>query len=67
MAQCLSTILTDLRRSGWTVAVHNDYRKNGKLYTFWLFTHKNGRWLKAEGRDDTIAVQSIAKRVGIEP
>ncbi len=30
-----------IRFRGWTVAVHNDYRLNGKSHTFWLF-ERNG-------------------------
>lgn len=33
----LIEMLKDLRDGGWMVAVHNDYRNNGKLFTFWLF------------------------------
>lgn len=28
----------DIRAAGWVVAVHNDYRQEGRSYTFWLFT-----------------------------
>jgi hypothetical protein len=45
-----------LRASGWTVAAHNDYRLNGKSYTFWLFTHPNGTWIKGEGATDEEAL-----------
>lgn len=41
--------LARLRADGWMVAVHNDYREDGMLKTFWLFTHANGRWVKGEG------------------
>lgn len=30
--------LDQLREAGWSVAVHNDYRKDGERFTFWLFT-----------------------------
>ncbi|MDE2106740.1 MAG: hypothetical protein KGL39_56520 [Patescibacteria group bacterium] len=36
-------VLNELRAAGWSVAVHNDYRFNGKSYTFWLLTHPNYR------------------------
>lgn len=48
--------LTTLRADGWRVAVHNDYRLNGEDYTFWLFTHPDGRWIKGEGRTDNEAI-----------
>ena len=44
--------LHDLRRQGWRVAVHNDYRQGGEDRTFWLFTHADGRWVKGEGVSD---------------
>lgn len=49
-------ILNGLRSNGWMVAVHNDYRLNGQLMTFWLFTHPNGRWIKGEGVSDADAL-----------
>lgn len=50
--------LRTLRKDGWTVAVHNDYRLDGHTHTFWLFTHPSGRWLKGEGKTDGIALRS---------
>lgn len=47
-----------LRRNGWTVAVHNDYRIDGVPMTFWLLTHPDGRWVKGEGRNDAQALQA---------
>ena len=47
-----------LRAEGWMVAVHNDYRLNGELHTFWLFTHPDGRWIKGEGRTDSDALRA---------
>jgi len=44
-----------LREAGWMVAVHNDYRQDGKLKTFWLFV-KDGRAIKGEGDTDSEAV-----------
>lgn len=38
------------------VAVHNDYRLEEKFYTFWLFTHPSGRYVKGEGKTDHEAV-----------
>lgn len=55
----LSSMLRRLREVGWMVAVHNDYRQNGSLMTFWLFTHPNGTYLKAEGPNDEDAVGQI--------
>lgn len=52
-------VLNDIRAAGWSVAVHNDYRSNGKQYTFWLFTHANGRWVKGEGATDAEALEQV--------
>lgn len=49
--------LARLRGNGWMVAVHNDYRLNGETFTFWLFTHPDGRWIKGEGRTDEQALE----------
>lgn len=49
--------LGELRSFGWRVAVHNDYRQDGKLMTFWLFTHPNGFWIKGEGETDATALE----------
>jgi len=54
--QSLESLLKAMRREGWRVAVHNDYRLDGKLFTFWLFTHSSGRWVKGEGKTDREAV-----------
>lgn len=48
--------LATLRSKGWSVAVHNDYRLDGVSYTFWLFTHPSGRWVKGEGSTDEEAL-----------
>lgn len=45
-----------LRAEGWSVAVHNDYRLNGEAFTFWLWTHPSGRYVKGEGRTDADAL-----------
>jgi hypothetical protein len=57
-------VLARLRDSGWSVAVHNDYRQmpHGR-YTFWLLTHANGRWVKGEGMTDLIALEDCARQV----
>jgi len=52
----------DIRAKGWMVAVHNDYRQDGELYTFWLFT-KGDRAVKGEGRTDTEALNVIRHRL----
>lgn len=56
-----------LRQSGWSVAVHNDYRLNGLAHTFWLWTHPNGRWIKGEGLTDKAALaECVAAHAAIE-
>lgn len=53
----LEQLLASMRADGWAVAVHNDYRLDGDLYTFWLFTHaKTGRFVKGEAATDERAV-----------
>jgi hypothetical protein len=54
-------ILANLRRAGWTVAVHNDFRLGGKPHTFWLFTHEATRkYAKGEGTSDQEALEEAA-------
>jgi hypothetical protein len=48
----------DLRKQGWAVAVHNDYRLNGERCTFWLLT-RGDRCAKGEGRTDADALNEI--------
>lgn len=48
----------DLRKQGWSVAVHNDYRLDGYACTFWLLT-KGDRCVKGEGRTDAEALDEI--------
>lgn len=38
------------------VAVHNDYVLNGRRFTFWIFTHPSGRYVKGEGSTDAEAL-----------
>lgn len=45
------------------VAVHNDYRKGKKLFTFWLMTRADGRYLKGEGTTDEIAIEQIVTQL----
>ena len=52
----------DIRATGWSVAIHNDYRLNGEDYTFWLFT-KDGKAIKGEGRTDKEALYCIRKQL----
>ena len=59
----LTSMLRILRENGWMVGVHNDYRQDGKLMTFWLFTHPSGRWLKGEGERDEDAVFDVYSKL----
>ena len=58
----------DLRKLGFAVAVHNDYRLGGEPHTFWLLV-KNGRAFKGEGRTDAEALRKIRELLaaGREP
>ena len=58
----LEFLLRVIRSSGWSVAVHNDYRLNGLSYTFWLFT-KGPLAVKAEGRSDHEALTLVHEQV----
>ena len=51
-----------LRDRDWMVAVHNDYRQDGKRYTFWLMV-KGEKAIKGEGETDAEALKKILKRV----
>jgi hypothetical protein len=61
----------DIRASGWSVGVHNDYRLNGLSYTFWLFTKPNfagaGRdaSVRGEGRTDADALEAVRANIGL--
>jgi len=55
----MEDILKDLRKRGWRVAVHNDYRLDGVEMTFWLMTHGIGIFLKGEARTDLGALRII--------
>jgi hypothetical protein len=50
-------ILDTLRRDGWSVAVHNDYKLAGEPHTFWLFTHPSGIWAMGEASTDLGALR----------
>lgn len=54
----------DLRADGWAVAVHNDYRLNGKSYTFWLLT-RGDTAVKGEGETDAEALNDIRKALAV--
>lgn len=52
----MDKIIEAMRRDGWMIAVHNDYRLNGVPHTFYLFTHPCGVWAKGEGTSDVEAI-----------
>jgi hypothetical protein len=52
----------DLRAQGWMVAVHNDYRQDGELRTFWLVT-RGEEAIKGEGPTDAAALGQIRARI----
>ena len=57
--------LDKLRAEGLSVAVHNDYRQGGRLFTFWLMTAEIRGQLfafKGEGETDAIALAQIRKQ-----
>jgi hypothetical protein len=58
------SIPDDIRAAGWAVAIHNDYRLNGMMHTFWLFT-KGDRNVKGEGLTDTAALNEIRAALGL--
>ena len=59
-----SARLARLRGAGWMVAVHNDYRKDRRSYTFWLLTHADGRWVKGEAETDEEALKMCEEAAG---
>jgi hypothetical protein len=52
----------DIRAKGWSVAVHNDYKIEGRNYTFWLFTKGNCA-IKGEGPTDQDALNSVREQL----
>ena len=66
-APSLEEALARLRSAGWMVAVHNDYRQDGKLMTFWLFTRadETGKMVavKGEGPTDDEALAQVYRQV----
>jgi hypothetical protein len=55
----MEALLRAIRARGWRVAVHNDYRQDGKDYTFWLFT-QGDHAVKGEGPTDYDALKIVA-------
>lgn len=60
----LEELLDKIRDKGHMVACHNDYVKDGELWTFWLFTkphpeHDIGFSVKGEARTDVEALNQI--------
>lgn len=56
----------DLRKLGYSVAVHNDYKLHGIDNTFWLFTKVVNNQLiafKGEGISDIIALDIIREQI----
>lgn len=49
--------LAKMRTAGWSVAVHNDYKLEGKSFTFWLFT-KGNQCIKGEAETDLDALEA---------
>jgi hypothetical protein len=54
-----------LRRNGWSVAIHNDYRQNGESFTFWLLVDSEGWTVKGEGNTDAEAFAEIVSKLPI--
>lgn len=47
-----------MRQDGWTLAVHTDYRLNGKPHTFYLWTHEEtDRFVNGEAVSDYLAME----------
>jgi hypothetical protein len=52
----------DMRADGWSVAVHNDYRLNGRPHTFWLLT-RGFECVKGEAENDAAALDDIRRQL----
>jgi len=63
MGALLEDQLKWMRDHGWKVAVHNDYSVNFVSYTFWLFTHFSGVWVRGEATTDSEALRQIIHQV----
>ena len=61
--ETLENLLKNIRAYGYTVACHNDYRLQGMPYTFWLFTHPDGTWVKGEAPTDVLAVEQVMEEI----
>lgn len=57
----LNELLASIRNLGWMVAAHNDYRQDGKLMTFWLFT-RDGVCVKGEAETDYDALLQVERQ-----
>lgn len=56
------SLLELLRREGWNVAVHNDYRLNNERKTFWLFT-RGHQCFRGEGATDLEAIHQVSHAI----
>jgi len=54
----------DIRALGWMVALHNDYRHDGKHHTSWLFT-KATVCVKGVGATDAQALNEVRRQIGL--
>lgn len=63
----LMSLPDDIQMGGWSVAVHNDYRLNGKRHTFWLFTRtlQSGITVavKGEGESNAVALNAVRAEI----
>ena len=62
MRASLTAVLEGIRAEGWMVAVHNDYRQNGSLHTFWLFT-RGDECVKGEATSDLEALIRVREAI----
>lgn len=62
MATDAFAILDEMRAHGWHVAVHNDYPLGEEWFTFWLFTHGSGRYVKGEAATDLGALLECRRK-----
>jgi len=59
--------LAILRKGGWMVAVHNDYKQDGRFMTFWLFTNaSNNTYIKGEAPTDRLALATCLAPAGLD-
>lgn len=58
--------LSDMRRDGWSVVVHNDYKLHGERHTFWALA-KGPHMVKGEGPSDQHAFDEIRAAVFSTP